>query len=128
MHCNATGCGIYAQRPVDPCQTFVCGWRTDGSVLPDWMRPDQCKAIVLLDRMRWRDQPVTIAVAAGAQIPERTLNWLKQHAQLYNRPLLWEEYEEVAGQFTGRKRIATHGTAELGHEMLERHGRGELLW
>ena len=37
----------------------------NNSPLPEWMRPDQCKAIVMLDRMRWRDQPVVLAVSEG---------------------------------------------------------------
>lgn len=127
-NCVGEGCRIYETRPLDPCRTFTCAWRAEGSVLADWMRPDQCKAIVMFDRLTWRGQPATVAVAVGAAIPQRTLEWLKQHAQLNNRPLLWEEYEQVNGQFTGRKRVATHGPVDFGREMLERHGRGELLW
>ena len=105
-NCVGAGCRIYQTRPLDPCRTFNCAWRAEGSVLAEWMRPDQCKAIVMFDRLTWRGQPATVAVAVGAIIPQRTLEWLKQHAQLNNRPLLWEEYEQVNGQFTGRKRVA----------------------
>lgn len=127
-HCESSGCRIYERRPVDPCHTFVCAWRASGSPLAEWMRPDQCKAIVLFDRLRWRGEPATVAVAVGATIPQRTLDWLKQHAQQNSRPLLWEEYEQVNGVFTGRKRVAAHGPVDFAREMLERHGRGELLW
>ncbi len=127
-HCDASGCRNYERRPPDPCRTFTCAWRAAGSPLADWMRPDQCKAIVMFDRLRWRGQPATVAVAVGATIPQRTLDWLKQYAQQNSRPLLWEEYEQVDGAFTGRKRVATHGPVDFAREMLERHGRGELLW
>lgn len=82
----------------------------------------------MFDRLIWRGQPATVAVAVGAAIPERTLAWLRQHAELNNRPLLWEDYEQLDARFTGRKRVATHGPVDFAREMLERHGRGEMLW
>jgi hypothetical protein len=127
-HCEGAGCRIYDTRPVDPCRNFTCAWRASGSPLAEWMRPDQCKAIVMFDRLRWRGQPCIVAVAVGATIPLRTLDWLKQYAQQNIRPLLWEEYEQVDGRFTGRKRVAVHGPSEFAREMFERHSRGEQLW
>ena len=127
-HSARSGCKIYDRRPVDPCQTFICGWRMNNSPLPEWKRPDHCKAIVMLDRMRWRDQPVVLAVSVGARIQERTLDWLRQFAQMNGRPMLWEEYEQLEGKYTGRKRIATFGSPAFEHEMHATHGRGEKLW
>ena len=82
----------------------------------------------MLDRMRWRDQPVVLAVSVGARIQERTLDWLRQYAQVNGRPMLWEEYEQLEGKYTGRKRIATFGSPAFEQEMHATHGRGEKLW
>ena len=92
------------------------------------MRPDNCRAIVMFDRLKWRGQPAIVAVAAGGRIPPRTLNWLKQYAQTAQLPLLGEEYEKIDGKFTGKKRIVTHGPPEFAQEMAERFRRGETLW
>jgi hypothetical protein len=92
------------------------------------MRPDQSKTIVLFNRLQWRGKAAIVAVAVGTDIPQRTLDWLKQYAQLNIRPLLWEEYEAVDGRLTGRTRVAAHGPADFGREMMARHGQEELLW
>jgi hypothetical protein len=127
-HCAKNGCGIYETRPVDPCQTFNCAWRKEGSSLADWMRPDQCKAIVMFDRLKWRGQPAIVAVAVGARIPLRTVTWLQQYAQLHAQPLLLEEYEQLQGSYTGRKRIVPIGTDEFIQAMMAGFRRGEQLW
>ncbi len=96
--------------------------------MPDWLRPDQSKAIVMLDRLRWNGQPAIVAVAVGAYIPQRTLDWLQQYAQLHGRPLLWEEYEREQGAFTGRKRIGTHGPKAFEADMMAKFRAGEVPW
>ena len=40
-------CTIYNQRPKDPCINYKCEWLKDDSI-PEWMRPDRCKAILTL--------------------------------------------------------------------------------
>lgn len=44
-HFFCKGCTIYADRPVDPCQTYECEWLTNNE-LPGWMRPDLCQAVI----------------------------------------------------------------------------------
>lgn len=92
------------------------------------MRPDQCKAIVMFDRLKWRGQPAIVAVAVGARIPERTATWLQQYAQLHELPLLLEEYEQLQGAYTGRKRIAPFGSNAFVEDMMAGFRRGEQLW
>ena len=53
-HSTGSGCSDYENRPVDPCVHFICGWRMDGSPLPDWMKPNNAKVIVLFDQRTWR--------------------------------------------------------------------------
>ncbi|PUE59734.1 hypothetical protein B9Z44_09195 [Limnohabitans curvus] len=45
-HCTRQGCSIYDARPQDPCQSFHCAWRQEGTLLPHNMRPDLSGAIV----------------------------------------------------------------------------------
>jgi len=66
------------------------------------MRPNECGAIVFL-WFDWQDQKVINAVPVGNKIPERTLDWLKAHAQEQGRPLMFVERIFENGQFTGVK-------------------------
>ncbi len=87
-HSLNRGCGIYADRPNEPCRTFVCSWRVAASPLPQWMRPDQCGAIVLLS-LPWQGELVISAVPVGKEIPQKTLEWLQAYARKHQRPLIF---------------------------------------
>jgi hypothetical protein len=76
----------------------------DDSPLPDWMRPDQCGAIVLLNQP-WNDIRVVFAVPVGETIPDRTLDWLKAYAVKYKRPWLYHQRLRKGAAFTGLKRF-----------------------
>jgi hypothetical protein len=90
-HGTKNGCGIYEERPHDPCVIFNCAWVVNDSPLPDWMIPCQSKAIVRLNKASWRGIPVIYAVPVGRQLPRRTLNWLKGFARRTGRLLLYIE-------------------------------------
>jgi hypothetical protein len=49
----------------------------------------------------WRGQKVINAVPVGRQIPQRTLDWLKDFAQQQGRPLLYVERLERDGEYEG---------------------------
>lgn len=91
-HLCAAGCGIYARRPQDPCRNFQCAWLQAGSPLPDDMRPDQCGAIVMLDR-DWRGWQTIRAIPVGEAIPAATMEWLQAYAQESRRPLMFSALE-----------------------------------
>lgn len=102
-HASEQGCGVYSQRPEVPCRTFVCSWLVEGSPLPDWMRPDQCGAIVLLN-FDWQGEKVVSAVPVGKTIPEKTLDWLKDYARKHGRPLIfYERTTDQDGLYDGLK-------------------------
>jgi hypothetical protein len=44
------------------------------SPLPEWMKPNNAKVIVIFNKTRWRCVPVDIAVPIGRRIPPRALN------------------------------------------------------
>ena len=106
-----SGCAIYAERPEDPCRSFICSWLVEGSPLPEWMRPDQSGAIVWLS-LPWQGQLVISANPVGRAIPAPTLEWLKQYAQEHRRPLIYYERIVTDGSFSGLKRFG-FGSAEF---------------
>ena len=110
---TGNGCRIYADRPIDPCVNFVCGWKMAGSPLPDWLRPSNAKVIVLPAQSAWRGRPVDIAVPVGKRIPTRSLNWLQSFAQEQNRMLLYSEQIEENGIFTNKQRVIAYGPPRI---------------
>ena len=115
-HSTGSGCDDYANRPVDPCVKFICGWRREDSPLPDWMKPSNCKAIVLFHQHEWRGLPVDVAVPIGRRIPPRTLNYLKEFAEKNGRPLLYSEQKVEGGKFTKRQSVFAYGPPEFQEE------------
>lgn len=128
LHSTGTGCNAYELRPFDPCVMFHCGWRIDGSPLPEWMKPDQSKVIVLLNKASWRGMAVDVAVPVGKKIPPRALNWLKQFAATRRRALMYSEQVMHDGAYTGKQGYFAYGPPEFQQEMAERVSRGEWLW
>lgn len=116
-HCTSEGCNIYAQRP-SVCRAFACGWLTTQSHLPEFMRPDQSGAIVLLNRLHWLGAPVDLAVAVERYIPAQTREWLIAYALQQRRPLVYqvdEEWEVI-------------GTRELCEAIRRGIARGQRFW
>ena len=111
-------CSIYADRPVDPCQQFVCGWLADKSPLPEWMRPDKANLILLPANFRWRGIPVHVAVAVGARPKDKAIKWLKDFCLASRRPLIFQtEGEWIA-----------YGPPEFQSQMSARLASGEQVW
>jgi hypothetical protein len=77
-HSTAKGCDIYENRPIDPCANFYCGWIVPNSPLPEWMKPNNGKVIVIFNKLQWNGIPVDLAVPVGKRIPPRSLEWLKK--------------------------------------------------
>jgi hypothetical protein len=126
-HSTGSGCNDYANRPVDPCVHFICGWRMDGSPLPDWMKPSNAKVIVLFNQHVWRGRPVDVAVPVGRRIPPRALQWLRQFAEANNRMLIYSEQIVENGVYTKQQIFSGFGPPEFQQEMAERATRGETL-
>src|SRR2546429_2992745 len=56
-------CTIYAQRPVEPCRNFVCGWLMPDSPFPEEFRPDRLGVMAV--PTRWRARPAFILCSGG---------------------------------------------------------------
>ena len=97
----------------------------DGSPLPEWMKPNNAKVIVLFNQSSWRGLPVDVAVPVGRKIPPRALEWLQQFAERNSRMLLYSEQIVENGAFTKEQSVSAYGPPEFQQEMAERHARGE---
>lgn len=127
-HSTGKGCNDYANRPLDPCDNFNCGWIIPSSPLPDWMKPNEAKVMVLFNKLRWRGLPVDVAVPVGKRIPPRALNWLKQFAEQQGRPLLYTEQVLVNGKLQKDQQTIAYGPLEFQQEVMQRLSLGQRLW
>jgi hypothetical protein len=127
-HSTGKGCNDYANRPVDPCDNFNCGWIVPQSPLPDWMKPNDAKVMVLFNKLQWRGLPVDVAVPVGKRIPPRALNWLKQFAEQHGRPLIYTEQTVVNGQFSKDQQTIAYGPPDFQQEITARVAQGQRLW
>jgi hypothetical protein len=62
-------------------------WITANSPLPAWMRPDTSRVIVTINRFKWNDQAVVVALKLDDEVPDRTLRYLQEWARLLKLPL-----------------------------------------
>ncbi len=127
-HSTGSGCDDYANRPEDPCVHFVCGWRMDGSPLPDWMKPNNAKVVVLFDQSQWRGLPLDVAVPVGRRIPPRALNWLQDFAMKNQRVLVYSEQHVENGKFSNRQAAHAFGPPEFQQDVAARMQQGLPLW
>ncbi|UOG93216.1 MAG: hypothetical protein L3K52_05645 [Candidatus Thiothrix sulfatifontis] len=127
-HSTGKGCNDYANRPVDPCDNFNCGWVIPNSPLPDWMKPNEAKVMVLFNKFQWRGVPVDVALPVGKRIPPRALNWLKQFAEQHGRPLVYLEQEVVAGKFQKEQQAVAYGPPDFQREVMAQIAQGKRLW
>lgn len=127
-HSTGSGCDDYANRPIDPCINFNCGWVIDGSPLPDWMKPENAKVIVVFNKTTWRNLPVDVAVPVGRRIPPRALNWLKEFAASHGRPLLFSEQVKENGEYQQEQLFSAHGPPEFQQHVERLMREGKPLW
>lgn len=95
------------------------------SPLPDWMKPNHSKAIVLFNQSTWNGLPVDVAVPVGKNIPPRTLEWLQRYAENNNRMLLYSEQIVKDGAYTKEQAVSAFGPPAFQQEIAERASRGE---
>ena len=128
QHCSSMGCTIYGSRPVDPCQKFVCAWLNHDSDLPDWMRPDRSHAIVMTNRLKWKNRPVITVTYTVSPAPSKTRDWLYKYSDESGMPLATIEFLFDRGKTTNKKKLSTHGPIDFSLEIMDRFNRGEQLW
>jgi hypothetical protein len=127
-HSTGKGCDDYANRPVEPCVNFMCGWVMEGSPLPEWMKPSNAKVLVLFNKLTWAGRPVDVAVPVGRRIPPRALNWLKQFAEKNLRPLIYTEQSGERGKYSREQTVLGHGPPEFQKQVVQWIESGKKLW
>ncbi|WP_028488361.1 hypothetical protein [Thiothrix lacustris] len=127
-HSTGKGCNDYANRPLDPCDNFNCGWVIPNSPLPDWMRPHEAKVMVLFNKFQWQGMPVDVAIPVGKRIPPRALNWLKQFAEQHNRPLVYLEQDVINGKIQREQQAIAYGSPAFQQYVLAKIAAGQRLW
>lgn len=127
-HSTGEGCDDYANRPIDPCRNFNCGWIVPDSPLPDWLKLSNAKVIVIFAKIRWQGVPVDVAVPVGKRIPPRALHWLKSFAEGHGRPLLFAEQTLVNGEMQRQQTFYGYGPPAFQHRVRDKAERGESFW
>ena len=127
-HSTGKGCDDYENRPVDPCVNFHCGWIVPNSPLPEWMKPNSGKVIVIFDKFKWNGLPVDLAVPVGERIPPRSLEWLKKFAEEHIRPLIFAEQIVINGRFQKQQTIMGHGPPAFQQDLLGWQREGKKSW
>jgi hypothetical protein len=117
-HSTGQACAIHARRPLDPCQRFYCGWLLPDSPLPDWLRPDRARAILLAAQITWQGAPVDVVVPVGPSPSEDALRWFREFAARRGRLLLYRQDEDWFA----------FGPPAFQAGMQERIARGDRLW
>ncbi len=128
-HSTGSGCDDYKNRPKDPCVNFNCGWVIKGSPLPEWMKPDNGKVIVMFNKLNWHGYPVDLAVPVGKCIPPQSLEWLKNFAATNMRPLIYtEQITTETGEFQQQQQAFGHGPPAFQQDLLRWQQEGKKLW
>ena len=127
-HSTGSGCDDYQPRPVDPCRNFNCGWIQQGSPLPDELRPDLGGVMVLPAVRHWWGHAVDVAVPVGREIPQASLDWLKQFALQQQRPLLYLEQDSGEADFRPDQNVVAFGPPEFQQMIMKLIEAGERLW
>ena len=127
-HSTGKGCDDYKNRPVNPCVKFNCGWIIKDSPLPDWMKPNNGKVIVIFNKLIWNNRPVDLAVPVGKRIPPRSLEWLKQFSEKNMRPLIYTEQIVESGKFQKKQQVFGYGPPAFQQELLYWQQTGKKLW
>lgn len=127
-HSTGQGCNDYANRPKDPCIDFNCGWVLPNSPLPDWMKPDNGKVIVIFNKLDWHGHPVDLAVPVARRIPTRALNWLKNFSEKNMRPLIYTEQIKESGKYQKQQLIFGYGPQQFQDELARWQQEGKTFW
>ncbi len=127
-HSTGAGCDDYDNRPDVPCVNFNCGWIVPNSPLPEWMKPNSGKVIVIFEKLRWNNYPVDLAVPVGKRIPPRSLEWLKNFSKKNMRPLIFTEQIIENGEFQKQQQVQVYGPPVFQQDILRYQQDGKKLW
>jgi hypothetical protein len=81
------GCGIYKDRPNDPCKTYSCEWLKNKEI-PEWLKPERSN--VIIDVRHVGSINYLNLVEAGEVLPSNVLSWAILYAMQNGLNLRWE--------------------------------------
>jgi len=125
---TGSGCSNYENRPKDPCINFNCGWVIENSPLPEWMKPNNSKVIVIFNKLQWQGVAVDLAVPVGEKIPQESLAWLMQFSAQHYRPLIYMEQQMENGQFNIKQQVFGYGPPAFQADLVQWQKEGRKLW
>lgn len=126
---SCKGCGIYETRPHNPCRDFFCSWVADNDdVIPDWMEPKRSKAIIMQDKLPWKNRKLDLVVPAAPAIPQKSMEWLVNYAKTNNRPFVYAEHHTKNGELTGNRDIKVFAPQPLRDNILSWLDEGNKFW
>ena len=86
--CEEKNCTIHEQRP-EVCRKYQCAWSQ--RVLPEWMKPDKCNAIVNVERWGKNNEYQLLRIMEmGQRYDVRILSWIINFCQKTNTPLIYQ--------------------------------------
>lgn len=86
--CEEKNCTIHEKRP-EVCRNYQCAWTQ--RVLPEWMRPDKCNAIVCVER--WgpnKEYQLLRVTETGQKYEAKVLSWIIHFCAKTNTPLIYQ--------------------------------------
>jgi hypothetical protein len=110
------GCGVYEQRPQQPCREFICGWLTPNNPFPESFKPTLSGVIIY--PTQWRGMRAYRLVPAGRDPAPAMLEWMARFSQQTGIPFFYEIKGETMG----------YGPQIFVQDMQQRIARGESLW
>jgi len=113
---GAGGCGIYEDRPHDPCRGFICGWLLPQSPFPDSFRPDQL-GVIMMPKL-WRNRMAYFIAHAGRAPDAKLLDWVREYSTATGVPFLFR----VDGRLKG------YGSPDFQKYVLDKTARGEPVF
>ena len=127
-HLKNTVCDIYVDRPENPCRIFNCSWVMAGSTMPEWLKPNNSKAIIVKGAINWQGNYFDLVVPVGRRVPQRTLNWLNENSKQTHVPYIYAEHQVINKQFTGANTIKIHALDPLKGNLQKWLDAGNTLW
>jgi hypothetical protein len=86
---SGKGCGVYADRPKDPCRDFRCQYLVDETV-PEEMKPSNSNVILTVEEIVPGLEYI-IALEAGGSLEGDNLKWVRSLYDKYSVNVAWKE-------------------------------------
>jgi hypothetical protein len=83
------GCGVYNERPKDPCRDFRCQYLVD-EMVPEEMKPSRSNVILTVEEIVPGVEYI-IAHEAGGSLEGENLKWVRSLYDTYFVNIAWKE-------------------------------------